>query len=385
MLSHPSKRTFHPLVVGVMAVAILLTQVVARPAHGRPDETGDTGDRAGGRDGGLVSAQARTPDEIVLGVLEPERGDHPDFLWLPQPVPGGGMAAPGCAQPPSRERREAPGCSEEAKVGGPQQGADGFKGGPGCAIQCIKTGVAYAKGPGATLVVETDTPAQIVLNVVGPGFAGAAASGPGATKFVKDFLELEANSTYTVNAFATDTAGYTSKASGTFTTLRRFTTADFGAFQIAETASCCDNFDFHFKVGDGWLTHLTDLNYGLPVLPGALPGARAATVEDAPQWLYLAVQVVQATHEDPACDGEGSNFPLDAPLSGTSGGKCGVTWNTAFNTIDLDLRPPGATSWFEHERTVWLPAFETLPNETLYSPLRFTAPVFVKVWYGVEP
>jgi len=347
----------------LVLIALFVTQVAAVPAQGRPDE------RAGGR--ALAPPPGPAPDEVALGVLEPDR----------EGGPRDGLAAPGCARPgPSGDERAAtPGCSEAAQGGG-MQGAANFKGGPGCAIQCITSGVAYAKGPGARLVVKTDTPARIILNVIGPMYSGVGDSGPGATTFTKDFLDLEANTTYQVNVTAQDSQGHISAASGKFTTLRRFATVDFGAFPIDEKASCCNDFSFYFNVD--WEWRFEELNHGAPALPAALPGARAVTVLDAPQWLFVAVQVTQNTSSGGVC--EGTSLPKDLPHASGWGETC-WTWNTAFNTVDLDLRPPGSTSWFEHERLVSLPAFVTFPNEIAYSPLRFTAPVHLKVWYGIEP
>jgi len=47
----------------------------------------------------------------------------------------------------------------------PHTSVDDFKGDPGCSIQCITSGIAYARGVGANLVVKTDTPAKIWIIV----------------------------------------------------------------------------------------------------------------------------------------------------------------------------------------------------------------------------
>jgi hypothetical protein len=324
------------------------------------------------------SLQDRAPvptDEVVLGALSPER----------DPGRINDLAAPDCASRSadgggSRDGRIGQaGCALEAQSTGLQGGSPSFKGGPGCSIQCITSGVAYARGAGARLVVNTDTNARFTLIVWNEELSYTAirhSELPRTTSWGTTFLELEPNTTYQALVQAEDVSGYVSQATGQFTTLRRFAEVDFGGFTLDSYAPEHMAFSFHFSVDGTWQAQLTEF-WSQPNLPGMLPGMRSVTVEDTPQWLHLAVQVVQNI---PAGICEGVDFPKDFPqLSGTSG--C-YTWDTAFNTVDLDARPASATSWTEWTLQHHLPTIGAEPGEILYSPVDFTAPVTVNVWFS---
>jgi hypothetical protein len=316
--------------------------------------------------------RASEPEEVVLGELEPER----------EPGRINDLAAPECASRSGSSRDErsgSPGCSAEAQSTGPLQGGNpAFKAGPGCAIQCIISGVAHARGAGARLVVNTDTNARFTLIIWNEDLGYWAirhSELPRTTSWGTTFLDLEANTTYQALVQAEDVSGYVSQATGQFTTLRRFAEVDFAGFTLDSYASENMSFRFFFSVDWAWQPNLEE-HWTHPYLPASLPGVRSVTLEDAPQWLQVAVQVMQTIPQD-IC--EGMVFPRDFP--GVSGTHNCYTWDTAFNTVDLDNRPAGATSWTEWTQQHHLKTAGFEPGETLYSPLDFTAPVTVKVWF----
>ena len=105
-----------------------------------------------------------------------------------------------------------------------------FSAGPECVYQCITSGVAYPRGFGAELVVETSVPANIFLSVVadtsGDGAYGgsddyhASTNSYGMTSELSWSLDhLDPGQEYVVMAAATDAHGDTSYAYGSFTTL----------------------------------------------------------------------------------------------------------------------------------------------------------------------
>jgi hypothetical protein len=100
---------------------------------------------------------------------------------------------------------------------------EGFKAGPGCSVQCIVTGIAYARGVGAELVVATDTPARLWIIVWSDdGYHALRYAGDQLrTTFSSTFDDLEPGTSYQALAVAEDAAGFASQRYGTFDTLRR--------------------------------------------------------------------------------------------------------------------------------------------------------------------
>jgi hypothetical protein len=104
--------------------------------------------------------------------------------------------------------------------GGPTDDApDDLKAGPGCSIQCITSGVAYAHGSDAELVVTTDTPARIWIMVWNDDEHYIVNSEVLVQSFSHLFDDLTPGTTYSAMATAVDAAGYVSDAVGSFTTL----------------------------------------------------------------------------------------------------------------------------------------------------------------------
>jgi hypothetical protein len=117
----------------------------------------------------------------------------------------------------------------------PYTSVDDFKGGPGCSIQCITSGVAHARGVGANLVVKTDTPAKIWIIVWNDdGYHKQVNSDAGETEYAHHFDDLEPDTFYYAMAAAEDGEGYTSHGYGDFTTLTRNVRVSFSQAVIHE-------------------------------------------------------------------------------------------------------------------------------------------------------
>jgi hypothetical protein len=222
-------------------------------------------------------------------------------------------------------------------------GSDGptFSAGQTCFNQCIKSGVAYPRGFGALLVVETYVPAQVWLGVSadtdgdgGYDFNDHASSNGMVTEFSWALDHLEPGQTYYVIVAATDENDDTAHAYGSFTTLsQRTITMSIGSPTISGGPSnIVDNYVF-LKVADldfRWLAPPENLVY-----------------YSLPRRLDLALQLFRGweTSQYTICEGF---FPsLDHAPSGHSDSLCG-TWNTAMlANLDIDAVPAGRSSWTE--------------------------------------
>jgi hypothetical protein len=105
-------------------------------------------------------------------------------------------------------------------------GPDAFSAGPGCAYQCIVSGIAYPRGFGAELVVETKVPADLWMSVIadtdgdGDWDFSEYETSPGKVKKHSWALDhLEPGQIYYAMVAATDEHDDTSYAWGEFTTL----------------------------------------------------------------------------------------------------------------------------------------------------------------------
>ncbi len=249
-------------------------------------------------------------------------------------------------------------------------GATSFKGGPGCSIQCITSGVAYAVGVGANIRVTTDTAASIFIDITG---VGTSWSGPDpTTAFDATFPDLQANTTYEVLAYAGDSDGYVSSAHGEITTLRRFASVEFIGFELtAYDSDLDDDFFFDFQVDGEWQPDLREF-YHEPALPATLPGVREVTIEGAPAGLPVAVRVVQDGDEDQVCE----SWDWDGAIGG--GEEECVAWGTGETGIGgvlLDTYPDDATSWTGHSLSYVAPTAD-------WYPIQFSAPLDIEVWYA---
>jgi hypothetical protein len=105
-------------------------------------------------------------------------------------------------------------------------GPDAFSAGPGCVYQCIASGIAYPRGFGAELVVQTKVPADLWLSVIADTDADGDwdvteyETSPGKVTTHSWALDhLEPGQTHYVMVAATDEHNDTSHAWGVFTTL----------------------------------------------------------------------------------------------------------------------------------------------------------------------
>lgn len=245
--------------------------------------------------------------------------------------------------------------------------ADSFKGGPGCSIQCITSGIAYAVGVGAHLKVTTDTLARITITVEG---FGSYDSGATLTQtWGKTFPDLEPDTTYKAWAFAIDSSGYVSSASGQFTTLRRFARVEFGGFSLTEY-SYNDGFSFYFRANGEWQPQLEEFHHQ-PALPATLPGVRAVEIADAPSPLNVAVRVFTEENNNEVCEA------VDRYNTTDSGGNSCSAWNTGTaGILYIDTYPDDAVEWTGHSLSA-----SATPNNN-WEPVQFNAPIEVEVWYA---
>jgi hypothetical protein len=259
-------------------------------------------------------------------------------------------------------------------------GQDDLKGGPGCSIQCITSGVAYARGVGAELVVTTDTAARIWIIVWDDdGYHRVVDSGGGLVQsFSHRFDDLEPGATYQAMAVAADASGYQSEGFGSFTTLERHVEISFGPATLHEAPWDDDFFGLDVWVEGAWLDHVdhtVELD-GSTIDLGVAPIA----IEDTDRHLDLAVQLSTTDPEPDVC--ESVQLPSEHPSA--SHVDC-TLWRYAHledEVDDLDDRPASASSWTEHtlERTLVLPGGGALPGG-YGSELKFTVPVTLHVTY----
>jgi hypothetical protein len=222
-------------------------------------------------------------------------------------------------------------------------GSDGptFSAGQTCFNQCIKSGIAYPRGFGALLVVETYVPAQLWLGVSadtdGDGdydFNEFASSDGMVSEFSWALDHLDPGQTYYVIVAATDENDDTAHAYGSFTTLsQRTITLSIGLPTFSGGPSnIVDNYVF-LKVADldfRWLTPPENLVY-----------------YSLPRHLDLALQVFRGWETSQYTICEGFFASLDHAPNGDSDSLCG-TWNTAMiDDLDTDAVPADRSSWTE--------------------------------------
>jgi hypothetical protein len=341
-----------------------------RPDGGTPSGTSApppaSGDDAASRTAGPGSRPRPHGGDLVLSQLDDDPGTVPPFTPPPLSFTSGR---------PSGE------------VAGHGVG-DGFKAGPGCSVQCITTGIAYARGVGAELVVETDTPARLWIIVWNDdGYHALRDAGDQLrTSFRSTFDDLEPGTSYQALAVAKDGAGFTSQRYGTFDTLRRFAQVDFGSFEVAVTNGE-GPWAFNFRVDHLWHPQLREVEKHDPKLYPTLPGVRAVTIEDAPEYLDVMVQVVDNRTSTPTGFDSCGNvtdpiYDLLPDFGGSATTSCGLgyAWGTAFHSafgIELDDRPSEETSWSGHRLVRQL----STSHSVMVQPVRFDAPVTIDVWY----
>lgn len=286
--------------------------------------------------------------------------------------------------PPPRAGRDAvaadgfkiaQGASSNAGYGA----SNDIKAGPGCSIQCIKSGVAYARGVGAKLVVKTDTMARIWISVWDDdGYAKMVDSGVGKTmSFGHVFNDLEPGHAYQAMAVAEDGQGYTSYAYGSFVTLNRHVEISFSAANVIDHAFSNSYFNKSVWANGAWLEQYSagplelqgsGLNWGNNVI----------YLSNVDRYLDLAVQLSEHDQDEDLCEASG---PLSEPTLGP--GDCTYYAFAMLHDNDLDDRPADATSWTEHTlyRTLTLPDAGGALPPGYGSPLDFTVFVTLNVIY----
>jgi hypothetical protein len=258
--------------------------------------------------------------------------------------------------------------------------ADDFKAGPGCSIQCITSGFAYARGVGAKLVVKTDTPAQIWIIVWdNEGYNTMVDSGiTDVTQFGHVFDDLEPGHTYQAMAVAEDAQGYSSHAYGDFTTLNRYVEISMSSADILTYAFSPDTFSKSVWANGEWLDQYEA--HSLELQDSMLNwGDNQILLSHVGRYLELAVQLEEGDDDpDDLCEATG---PFDEPTLGPI--SCGYVAYAELQDgdNDLDHRPANATSWTEHtlHRMLRLPGGALPPGYG--SPLDFTVDVTLHVIY----
>ena len=148
-------------------------------------------------------------DDLVQATVAPD-GDGSDVVL-------GAIDTSG-AVPDGLDLTAFPGVPEA-----PTPAADGptLTVGLSCAYQCIESGVAYARGFGALLIVETHVPARLFMSVVDADndFVDSMNSTGVQTGFLWALDHLEPGQTYYAIVVATDENDDSSYAYGQFTTL----------------------------------------------------------------------------------------------------------------------------------------------------------------------
>jgi hypothetical protein len=207
---------------------------------------------------------------------------------------------------------------------------------PSCSVQCIKKGVAYPRGFGAELVVETTVPAQLLITAIADlddngTYEDVHADSTGflVTSRTWDLDHLEPGQTYYVMAAATDEHQHTAYVWGEFTTLSHRTV--FVEFGNGEIVGGPGNIDAtHWLLGlDGPLTDVTPGQQGILLY------------NDLPRHVDVDFWVTRSWDED-ICEVWN---PEGAAPQGHDASGC-IAWNsTSLDGVDLDGIPAGQGHW----------------------------------------
>jgi hypothetical protein len=305
---------------------------------------------------GQLTAAAPVEDEVVLNDFTP-----------PPPRAGRDAAAADGFKVASSNSNAGFGASND------------FKAGPGCSIQCIKSGVAYARSVGAKLVVKTDTMARIWISVWdNDGYAKMVDSGVGQTmSFGHVFDDLEPGHTYQAMAVAEDGEGYTSYAYGSFVTLNRHVEISLSSANVIQHAFSNSHFSKSVWANGAWLDqyHVDSLDLQGS---GLNWGNNVIYLSNVDRYLDFAVQLTEHDEDEDICEATAS---LTEPALGP--GSCIYRAFAMLHDNDLDDRPADATSWTEHTlyRTLTLPDAGGALPPGYGSPLDFTVFVTLNVIY----
>ncbi len=328
----------------------------------------------------LRSAGVSEDLTTAAAVLDPTKLDS-TIQQLAVPHDDGPVLADFTPTPaPTRSTRPSALTGNVFSSGAAVDGPGSYLGGEGCLIQCITSGLAYARGVDAELFVTTHVPASVILMVLGDDYARVIGSAGTGYSFSAMFDDLEAGTTYEVLAIAQDGQGYVSQAYGTFTTYTRHVAVTSLQASIISSPYGNDLMSWDLWAEGAWLTGGVHEPIGDHLIMG-LSEFDLGTVD---QHLDLAVQI-QHFEDSGSC---GSQVDEDSPPS--AGEDACHTWATAYlgaGLADLDDRPPSATSWTEHtlDRTLTLPDDGGALPPGYGAPLDFTVPVTLHVTYLPVP
>lgn len=325
---------------------------------------------------GVISPAAADP----VIVAEPPLIGHPVDMGFHTPSTDAILGEFTPTADPSGRTPEATGdlASRAPGAAAGPVGATDLNAGLGCSVQCITSGVAYARGVGAELVVKTVTPARIWILVWNDdGYVSLVDSGSKTREFGHHFDDLEAGTQYYALASAEDALGV-AQADGTFETLSRHVEIHMDAAVLSEHAFDNSTFTKDVWVEGGWLEGHSA--YSLLDYRGVLGWeADEIFMADVDQHLDLAVQLEEHDEDPDLCQG------TVLPAAPSFGGVLCNYW--AFASLDdgdadLDARPSDATSWTEHtlERTLRLPSGALPPGYG--TPLDFIVEVLLHVVYS---
>jgi|GEM_PF-2896056 len=210
---------------------------------------------------------------------------------------------------------------------------------PSCSHQCITSGVAYPRGFGVELVVETEVPAKLFLTAVadanGDGDfeeSHADFSSAGITSHSWALDHLLPGVTYHAMVAATDDDGHTAYAWGEFTTL----STRKAVVEIGDTT----------VYGGPSNVVATSMMLGLGgPLANVTPGEQGILLyQDLPRLVDLDYWVTRQW-DAKLCEAW-TVKPTTSP-QGDDSASC-LAWNSASaENVDLDVVPAGKTRWTE--------------------------------------
>jgi hypothetical protein len=228
----------------------------------------------------------------------------------------------------------APPAEPKAKgLGGPS----GLAVAPSCSHQCITKGVAYPRGFGAELVVETSVPAKLFITAIadldGDGSyeeTHVESTSFGLTSHSWALDHLEPATTYHVMAAATDEHNHTAHVWGQFTTLsQRSVHVELGPTTVTGGPG-------GIKRTTWWLGLSGPL---ADVTPG---GLATQPYEDLPRRVDVELWLLRSWNGD-LC--EAFAIHPTTPPQGHSSDAC-LTWNSVrLSQVDLDVVPQGRSRW----------------------------------------
>jgi hypothetical protein len=221
----------------------------------------------------------------------------------------------------------------------PEQGATNSLGGPGslavapsCSHQCITKGVAYPRGFGAEILIETSVPAKLFMTAIadvdGDGDyeeTHVESTSFGLTSHSWLLDHLAPGQTYHVMAAATDQHDHTAYVWGEFTTLSQRTVhVELGSADIIGGPGNVTSTRWFLGL-DGPYANVTPGNQGILIYHDM---ARYADVD------FLMTRGWDAK----LCE---AWTPSEHSQQGHDGGAC-VAWNsTHLDGVDLDVVPAG--------------------------------------------